>query len=833
MSLWGAAPVLVVALLAGAGHAGAGHPGRVHDGGQASAAHPARVELASVLAYRAPDAAGQPPTGPSLATTSAVIAPVGADKWQTTVLLNNTGTTCPPGSKLRANSSYLLETSRPDHVFTATNVVPVMTGNGTKSQPNTCVAVTLTFAGLSQAPESAALEFEAGQASPSSVQLTVSRPVSLLVYLVVPLVAGVAMVALLMFLILYVVRIYDWDGSRLLPFRYGPQERERLRPNRDFWHRTVSASGAWTVNDSWATNIATGVAVLTAVLTTTTAANSLFPGVALDRFALVTVVAGGIVTAVPLAFGILYARWIERYRGITADCLITPAMKLPPGCEVTVQEDTDVTWHPMGRGLRHLLVQDQSIKLTANNSEGQLKMPRADSRWCIAAVSGQVSLSAGSAVTLLAGTAFRPPGSPPSGGQQATPSRTTLIKAVTVKLPRETSGAPAFSQWVRIPPGETVTIEDEANAPHGLAVGTAITLPEGAIAIYAEQSPGTPEQDSRESAARKAVLLDGTVTLLGGQETRATLCSPVENAPAGAEVTLPSGVEVKVSQPIPDAPAAPRQPAVEAVDATVAVKVPAGAVITAPGGAVLGTADDPGGWSTLLKAGGKIQVPLKSTINIHAYGGTVLALPGGSDVAVAGESYFKIISRAGAIAIVGDDLVSPAKAATGEETPGAAPQGTGPARGQSTPDKPDKPDQVLESPVYGIWSAGAKITVAGTAEVILPAQMALTAPRRDDFVLTEIRHVIVPQAGVSLVADMWLVVVAALITMFGVGAQVGVAGTLALLSDAATAGQWIMLAIIALAACFTVYYGATAIRALADPQPGSSLSGTSGSSFTL
>jgi hypothetical protein len=81
---------------------------------------------------------------------------------------------------------------------------------------------------------------------------------------------------------------------------------------------------------------------------------------------------------------------------------------------------------------------------------------------------------------------------------------------------------------------------------------------------------------------------------------------------------------------------------------------------------------------------------------------------------------------------------------------------------------------------------------------------------------------------------MRLAIVSALVTMFAVSAELGIAGVLAFrLSDASTTGHWIGLIIAAVVALFTLYYSTTAIRTLADPRPGSSLSSTSGTSFTL
>jgi hypothetical protein len=746
MSLWGAAPVLLVALLGGAG--------------QTSDATPT-----------------------TLASTSAVLAQTGAHTWQTTVQLNNVGTSCP-----QDKTSYVLETSRPDRVYGASQVDPVMAGSGYKSPPKTCVAVTVTFSGLPQAPGSAVLEFGAGEASASSVQLTVSRNITLIEYLVVPLITGVVMVALLVLLILLIVRIYDWNGLRIAPFRYQPDPgspltKKRLRPDRDFWTRSVSATGAWTVNDSWATNIATVVALLATVLTTTTAANSLFPGVPLDRFSLVNVAAGVIVAAVPLAFGIAYAWWIDRDQGITNDSLIAPTMEMPADCEVELHVPTTVTYRPERARLPRWLVQGQPLLLPG---DGRLTLRNGGNR-CLATAHGPSGLLGGTHVILLAGTAVTHPEGP---------ARTTLHAALEVKLAEGTRVARGFGPWVRIPAGERVTIGDGTKVTPGLAAGRPIILPDGAMATVKEAadfaSPGIVN------------WADRTVTLLGGKQTSAILRQGADDAPAGTQVTLPSGVSVTVCDPAQQA--APAQPVM------VEVKAPAGAVLTTPGGAIMGPGPDPGKWSTLLKDGGKIQVPLQSVIKIHVYPGGVVALPGGSDVVVTGESYFEITSCASVLPVAGD-----------EQGPGL----------QSGAGKDGPPDANLEFPVYGTGPAGGKITVTGTAEIRFPAQMALTTPRRDDFIFKNERHVTIPQASGTLIGNMWLVIGAALMTMFGVGAEIGIAGTLAFLSDATTIWQWVVVVFLGAVAAFTVSYGATAIRSLADPQPGSSLSGTPGTSFTL
>src|ERR1039457_7154303 len=98
---------------------------------------------------------------------------------------------------------------------------------------------------------------------------------------------------------------------------------DQLSPfGSDFWKSSISASGAWTVGDSWATNIVAIVAVLGTILGITSAANSLFPGVGLDRFVILNTIAGRIAAAAPLVFGVLYARWTAKNPGLTVDAQV-------------------------------------------------------------------------------------------------------------------------------------------------------------------------------------------------------------------------------------------------------------------------------------------------------------------------------------------------------------------------------------------------------------------------------------------------------------------------------------------------------------------------------
>ena len=81
---------------------------------------------------------------------------------------------------------------------------------------------------------------------------------------------------------------------------------------------------------------------------------------------------------------------------------------------------------------------------------------------------------------------------------------------------------------------------------------------------------------------------------------------------------------------------------------------------------------------------------------------------------------------------------------------------------------------------------------------------------------------------------MGMVLLAAMVTMFGAGAELGILTVLTVwFSELSTA--WLVIAwlVAAFVAIFALGYSVTAIRSLADPQPGSSMSSTAGTSFTL
>src|SRR5271165_3242639 len=305
MRMWGVTPLLAVVLLGG----GVG----MHQAAASHTIHNGRTyaRLIATSGRRRPTGTGAsqspvpsvtpsigPPPGTPLAATLTMIGP---RLWETMVLLNETSPACTESAK------YSLETTVPDGVFSRFRIKRVIDLSPRSASGSSC-QVTVIFNGPAQFPATAALIVGQGEGS-SAISLTVSRNLTLLYYLGIPAAAGAGMV-ILFGLSLFFVKIYDWDGTK-------------LRPGKSkFWQRSVSASGAWSASDSWATNITTVIAVVTTTLAAITAPSFLFPGVALDRFAIVNLVAGGIVVAAPVVFGICYAKWAGRHPGVTAEAML-------------------------------------------------------------------------------------------------------------------------------------------------------------------------------------------------------------------------------------------------------------------------------------------------------------------------------------------------------------------------------------------------------------------------------------------------------------------------------------------------------------------------------
>ena len=144
------------------------------------------------------------------------------------------------------------------------------------------------------------------------------------------------------------------------------------------------------------------ITLLATILGVTTASSALFPGVALDRFVIVNIVAGGIVAVAPLAFGVFYAGWTRHNPGVMADASLAlpqaTAVKLASPARLALARNTPVVLASGGR---------RSLRATAVATVAR------------AAV---IQLPGSSTATLTAGTRA----AVPAGGSAALEGRTTF-----------------------------------------------------------------------------------------------------------------------------------------------------------------------------------------------------------------------------------------------------------------------------------------------------------------------------------------------------------------------------------------------------------------------
>lgn len=195
-----------------------------------------------------------------------------------------------------------------------------------------------------------------------------------------------------------------------------------------------------------------------------------------------------------------------------------------------------------------------------------------------------------------------------------------------------------------------------------------------------------------------------------------------------------------------------------------------------------------------------------------------MSLPGDTNIAVQGESTLTIGGTARRLTISGDDLMPLAP-----PPPAAAP-----------PHAAGERDERFPYPVRITTVGGAGISVTGTADFSLPRDTVISAPFRPVSVLPKDRNLQVPQGSNMIAANLKLILVSLAVTMFGIGAELGIIGVLALgLSEASTTGLVLMGIAMLVVAAGAIVYAVTATRTLANPEPGSSMSATSGTSFTL
>lgn len=154
-----------------------------------------------------------------------------------------------------------------------------------------------------------------GLATIPSVTLTLQRQVTLTDYLGIPALSGAVM------MLLFYVSIRASTRRRK---ETGAEEPQGLDPP-SFWKKPAFASAAWTFKDSWATNLTVGVAAISAVLAAAGSVSTVFPGVKLDRYAILMAACAAVIAIPPLIFGIINAATSGSRITLPDDSMINPA----------------------------------------------------------------------------------------------------------------------------------------------------------------------------------------------------------------------------------------------------------------------------------------------------------------------------------------------------------------------------------------------------------------------------------------------------------------------------------------------------------------------------
>ena len=268
------------------------------------------------------------------------------------------------------------------------------------------------------------------------------------------------------------------------------------------------------------------------------------------------------------------------------------------------------------------------------------------------------------------------------------------------------------------------------------------------------------------------------------------------------------------------------------------VTVPVGGSVTVTSG---GTLDS----GQALSPGTTLNVPVNGEVRVTAPGtgrgdSTILVLPGSNDIVLPPEQRITL-SPAISLppsAIQGTQAARVAQAIRAARpgfasrvkalVPGTATTGT---KTTATPAPP-------AATTVGALTLpdGARLSFTGLADITLPSGSRVSAvgEPKNEVTLSEDRTFTLPFAG-EVISQLWSLLLASCFTMFGIGADLAIAGWV-LGYDLAAAPLWaraLFAAVAGAAALVVVWYGVFAIRSLADTRDGSVLSGRRDASFIL
>jgi hypothetical protein len=654
---------------------------------------------------------------------------------------------------------------------------------------------------------------------------TASPNVNLTDYLGIPAITGAGVTILS--LVLSVVLVWQYDRKR----------HKCYQGICDWLQRPILGSGAWTANDSWVTNISTGLVVVATILGATTATNTLFPGVALDRFAIVNIAAGFFVAAAPVVFGIWYSQFTAHNPGLTADAIVglplfrPAAIRVPSGASITMAADT-----------------------TIHDGSG---------RWAIVRGGSTCQISPGAEIRVLAGIQLVAEACVRAAEQVVADVLAQAVAHASVEAAVQAladDDAPAVEQVV-----EQAIARAGAYAPAGRLAHEFEQMIESAVADAVHESiiwfSFVPEDITQADDIDQTIAGVFTVDEAGIQAAvRTGIQASRQAAAAGIAQTNVTGVQADIQA----LRSAIQQAVVRAVTEPdmLSGEQPAGAIMLAVTAAVgeegvraaaemtvQGAADAPGrlvpqaiaarGRHAITRALAQ-AIPQFSLLptQIMACSGSadIGALPGTTlqVAAAAGTpgSTMQVIAAAGRWTIQASDVLAQPPS---PPVPPALPDPLLPGVQlvQLVPPSAATSDALLAQPVLIDAAGGAKVSVTGTARIFLRKGAVISAPQLPYYSLPKDRRLLAPQGTNVIVGNLGMILIANFFTMFGIGAELGIACVLAGFSDATGHGRGFIFLALAAVAALVILYAVTATRAMADPQPGSSMSSQAGASFTL
>jgi hypothetical protein len=644
-----------------------------------------------------------------------------------------------------------------------------------------------------------------------------ARNVTLTDYLGIPAITG------------SIITILSLVLSVLLVRRSGRKRSDRKSKSgyagiRDWLESPILGSGAWTANDSWATNISTGLVVVGAVLGATTATNTLFPGVPLDRFSIANIAAGFFVVAAPVVFGILYSQFTAKNPGLTADATVrlpslqAATVSVPSGASITMAADTTIL--------------DGSA------------------RWAIVRGGGTYQIPPGTKIQVLAGI---------QAAAQAWVQAAELVVADVLAqavanasveaaaLASADADAPSVQHVVELAlaqagvytPAGRIADEFEKKIRHAVedAVHDSVI---GLVVVSKKQhSRWRHELGHRRGVQGRADAIQAAVqagiaaaAVAGGAQTDVT------GLQAGI-LALTLAIEQAIADVATERGILDGEQSADQVKQAIMTSVPkAKGVRRAAQKVVQDAADAAGrparqrlfteGTQSISDALEQPDLPIDTAGVIDT-----MAYSGGADIGVLPGSTLQINASAGTWTIQSSDVLAQTPSPpVPPARPGPHPAGVHLVQ-LVPPTPPATPDAPLAKPVLIDPTGGAKITVTGAADTSLPKGAVISAPRRPCYRLPRNRELLAPQGTDLIVANLRMILIVNIFTMFGIGAELGIAAVLAGFSNATGHGRGYIFLALAAVAVLVVLYAATATRMMADPQPGSSLSSRAGTSFTL